>query len=212
MWRVLLSSLLLLLVAGGCGVSESAFRKFQSETESRLAELNHSQTATRQELQAVRNEMQAIRASGEKSAADLKTQVAANRDSIGSLDSRQRQLDSRVSSEVRSRLNEDEGLRTAVADERTSRMQMAEQVRDKSARTDYVLTQIRRVFVDFLVAERAMMLRFLETKRMIQDLQERGVLSSEEIEASKTLSIEDGVWAGQIEALKKLIEAIEPSD
>ena len=63
---------------------------------------------------------------------------------------------------------------------------------------------------EFLMAERAMAMRLLETKRMVEDLKERGVLSDEEIEASKTLSIEDEVWAGQITALKKLIDAIEP--
>jgi hypothetical protein len=200
-----------LFFVGGCaGVDEKEFKlclNRVAKNESEIGKLSNFQLLASNQIKSIEADVGKL----EDASGKLQKQVTDNTTGLNSLKTRYDQLDKQVSSEIKSRIIEDESLKKAVTDEHALRNMATAKLADMVAERDANQVQVRQVLRDTLLAELQAMTQLIETKRTLQDLVKRGILTEEEIEASKLLAIEDGLWVNRVKELKKSIESLSPS-
>lgn len=128
--------------------------------------------------------------------------VATIRLSNGSLERRVAVLSSDMASG-------DKGLDKRIDAESRERSGQATRMADAMSAQDGKVTHLQLRMLDMLKVERDILVSLIEAKDAIEDLKRRGVLTEEEVKASKAVKLEAHALVKHVERLGELIKAME---
>ena len=114
-----------------------------------------------------------------------------------------------IAAERTSRLKIEDRVVQALAADQASRKAMEDRFSEAIYERGLALAQFRRILTDFLVMEKELATKLIESKATLETLQQNGELTQEEIEKSKVMSMDDQLWSKRIAAISKALDSLE---